>query len=712
MSTDHNDCYLPGQSIGDYTVLEEVGRGGMGVVYLTQHRYLKKRFAVKVMPRQFSESPEFSSLFQHEAQTLGNLKHPNIVEVHNFGIHDGSQYLVMDFIEGKTIQDYLKKCGGSMPPADVLGTVYSVMSGIQHAHSKNIIHRDLKPENLLLDADGTVKISDFGLAQLMDAEIDAGSEARNVSSVEGYADTLKNDQFTGGTEGYMAPEVAAGGCGDKRADYYAVGIIAYYLLTGARPQGDFKPASTLVKGLDKRWDTLIKRCLEFDPNKRYQTPEEIINDLNQLSQKSQKSFIPAAIVTVLLTAIIFTYLSLRHEPFNLKKQTVDTKTTPTVEQTNNSVNPPATDIPPPPETTPVVSDPLQNVPSANSISVPTDSISPVATATPITLIKDNPLPSDTSVPTEPQPNPTRIRPLANTGFEGSLEGWNSDGPGEVSVVKSPEKAIEGNFSARIMNLQTFGETSLYYTFEAQRKDRIRASVWSKLHPAKTDTSAVMLQLRGIGKNEKILAYVNKELTKRGEWSFLSHDLEIPDLPEWSELEHIQLRLIFKSEKPIPSADFSSTAFTWFDDVFLEVIKPDDKDYNETFAFENESPKKHFKKNPAIENDLKISPPASISQPKPAKPPASPLNNELVEKGMAEFILTVKNAEGIELKPENYTLRINDKPLSPISGTKIYRFPANKDIGFMIEADGHDPHIIPRVYISAGKQAQATYQLIR
>lgn len=296
-------CAQPGDKFGDYTIIRELGRGGMGVVYLAQHEYLKKRFAIKVLPEEYSESPEFVAIFQQEAQTLGTLKHPNIVEVHNFGVLDNAYYLVMDFIDGQTIEDYLAASGGKMQPEEVQATLLSVMSGITHAHGKGIIHRDLKPENFLVDSEGTVKISDFGLAQLMTSEIADEEPDRNTKNTFMHLaeDQAMAGQFTGGTEGYMAPEVEDGGMGDKRADYYAIGVIAYYLLTGKEPGKRIEKVSKTVKGIDPRWDKMIDKCLQEDPDDRYQDALDLLVEIERIKPKSRPHWhwISASAVTIL-----------------------------------------------------------------------------------------------------------------------------------------------------------------------------------------------------------------------------------------------------------------------------------------------------------------------------------------------------------------------------------------------------------------------------
>lgn len=277
------ELFEAGSFIGDYEVVQKLGEGAMGVVYLTQHHYLKKLFAVKVLSRKFSQRPEFAQVFLNEARTLGNLKHPNLVEVFNFGVHEELQYLVMEYVNSGNVERYRVDRGGKLSAEEVQATLESVLLGLEHAHGYGVIHRDLKPENLMLSEDGVVKISDFGLAYLCESDMSETERLERRFSEDTWLiiaeEQSKVGVFTGGTQGYMAPEVAKGEAGDKRADFYAIGAIAYVLLTGGLPAQERVPVSEVVEGLDPRWDGFIDRCLEPDPEARYQDARELLEDL-------------------------------------------------------------------------------------------------------------------------------------------------------------------------------------------------------------------------------------------------------------------------------------------------------------------------------------------------------------------------------------------------------------------------------------------------
>lgn len=289
-----------GDRIGDYEILSKLGQGGMGVVYLAQHSFLKKRFAIKILSADLAILPEFVQIFQREAQTLAALRHPNIVEIHHFGNHEGHYYFVMEFLNGGTLEDYRIRRKGTLPPKETLNAVFAITSGLRYAHAKGIIHRDLKPENFLLDHNGTLKISDFGLARLAQNPLAASSrlirEAPSHLRSQTYAylaaNAANSPEVGGGTEGYVAPEVTAGKPSDARADIFALGVVAWKLLTGSEPQPFINP-SQVIPGLNPRWDRIINRCLRPNPADRYQSVEELEADLRALANQSTRSRFPS-----------------------------------------------------------------------------------------------------------------------------------------------------------------------------------------------------------------------------------------------------------------------------------------------------------------------------------------------------------------------------------------------------------------------------------
>lgn len=281
-----DDAFPPGTRIGNYEVLSKLGKGGMGAVYLVRQTYLNKRFALKVLNADLAALPEFVQIFRREAQMLAALRHPNIVQVHDFGEWEGRSYFVMDYIDGGTVEDRVRIAGGRIKPVEVLELLRGLVSGLAHAHAMGIIHRDLKPENFLLDSDGHARITDFGLAQLGHRHESPGPAPRHKRGdtyIRFTRDAKDGPELTGGTEGYMAPEVRAGGKADARADIYAMGVITHRLLTGMMPVGAEFDLAKHIPGIDPRWNKLLARSLTEKAGTRYANGAEMLADLEKIA---------------------------------------------------------------------------------------------------------------------------------------------------------------------------------------------------------------------------------------------------------------------------------------------------------------------------------------------------------------------------------------------------------------------------------------------
>jgi putative two-component system response regulator len=220
-----------GVNVGSYTLMERIGRGGMATVYRAYHRALDRYVAVKVLPEFFAEDPIYCERFQHEARSVARLRHPNILEVFDFGSDDGVAYIVMELVEGGTLADRL---GAPMPLEDVLALLHPIGAALDYAHSMGVLHRDLKPSNILLRKEGTPVLADFGLAKM------AGS--------------LQKLTATGtvmGTPEYMSPEQA----GDERvgpaSDRYSLAVMAYEMFTGHVPFQSEVTAAVLVSHITR-----------------------------------------------------------------------------------------------------------------------------------------------------------------------------------------------------------------------------------------------------------------------------------------------------------------------------------------------------------------------------------------------------------------------------------------------------------------------------
>ena len=258
-------------------VLECLGHGGMGVVYKARQPRLNRFVALKILVREKEKDPRFAERFTREAQALARLNHPNIVTVYDFGETNGLYYLLMEFVDGMNLRQLLQS--RKLAPEEALVIVPSICEALQYAHQLGIVHRDIKPENILLDKQGRVKIADYGIAKLLDAD--------------GRVQSLTGEQGVVGTPHYMAPEqVEKPSVVDHRADIFSLGVVFYEMLTGELPLGKFAPPSRVVK-MDVRLDEVVLHALEKEPSLRYQQASQVRTDVETIarteagSEKSQ-----------------------------------------------------------------------------------------------------------------------------------------------------------------------------------------------------------------------------------------------------------------------------------------------------------------------------------------------------------------------------------------------------------------------------------------
>jgi len=285
-----------GSRIGPYELLGLIGAGGMGEVYRARDTRLGRDVAIKVLPGEFAADPERLRRFEREAKATAALSHPNILDVHDVGTHEGVPYLVEELLEGESLRERLAR--GSIPVREAAGIAMQIAHGLAAAHEKHIVHRDLKPENVFLTREGTVKILDFGLAKLVE------------TIPTGEADTLTHAP-TGATEfgrvlgtvAYMAPEQARGMPVDQRADVFAFGVVLYEMTTGERPfRGETatdtlaailkEVAAPLPAGVPPQLAAVIERCLAKDPEQRYQRGSEVLAALEGTRLEGPAPFWP------------------------------------------------------------------------------------------------------------------------------------------------------------------------------------------------------------------------------------------------------------------------------------------------------------------------------------------------------------------------------------------------------------------------------------
>ena len=287
-----------GQTISHYEITEKLGEGGMGVVYKARDSRLKRFVALKVLPPEKVADQERKHRFVQEARSASALNHPNIVTVHDIDQADGIDFIAMEFVEGKTLDELIGRKGLKLNEA--LKYAIQIADALAKAHAAGIVHRDLKPGNVMVTAEGRVKVLDFGLAKL--------TEATSVSQV-GTTQTEQPTTESGlivGTASYMSPEQAEGKKVDARSDIFSFGSVLYEMLTGRRAFRRDSPALTLAAILHleppplpaeipQELERVVARCLRKDPSRRYQHMDDIKIALEELKEESDSAKLSAAV---------------------------------------------------------------------------------------------------------------------------------------------------------------------------------------------------------------------------------------------------------------------------------------------------------------------------------------------------------------------------------------------------------------------------------
>ena len=237
----------PGTRFGPYEIADEIGAGGMGVVYRATDTNLKRDVAIKVLPESLATDAERLARFQREAEILASLNHPNIAQIHGLEKADGTTALVMELVEGPTLADRIEE--GAFPVDEALGIAMQIAQGLEGAHSHGIVHRDLKPANIKLRPDGTVKVLDFGIAKALEPDLlTSAPKSPMLTTPATMAGVIL------GTAAYMSPEQARGKPVDQRADIWAFGCVLYEMLTGQPAFGGEDVPLTLARVLDRDTD--------------------------------------------------------------------------------------------------------------------------------------------------------------------------------------------------------------------------------------------------------------------------------------------------------------------------------------------------------------------------------------------------------------------------------------------------------------------------
>ncbi len=289
---------VPGTKLGPYELELRLGAGGMGEVYRARDTRLDRKVAVKILPAHLSESAEARQRFDREARTISSLSHPNVCQLYDVGSQAGTHFLVMEYLEGETLSDYLRK--GMLPLESILKYGIEICEGLAKAHKHGIIHRDLKPANIFLTHDGHIKLLDFGLAR---------GFAASSGTLSGEANTLATEMnltspgVTLGTIAYMSPEQARGEAIDERSDLFSLGTVLYEIGAGRRAfegatsavifdailNRQPKPATELNPQLPFAFGSLLNRLMAKHASERCQSAREVVESLREMELARQSS---------------------------------------------------------------------------------------------------------------------------------------------------------------------------------------------------------------------------------------------------------------------------------------------------------------------------------------------------------------------------------------------------------------------------------------
>jgi len=271
---------LIGKQIAHYKILALVGEGGMASVYKARNLRLNKIVALKILPQSFvRENPAFADRFIREARSAAQLEHPNVVSVYFVGMEEGHYFIEMQFVDGPTVREIIRS-QGKMDIAEATRIIIEAAKALAAAHEKGIIHRDVKPDNIMLSKDGSVKVADFGLAKLIDAEGEQFAQGRVI-----------------GTPFYMSPEQCQGKTTDARSDIYSLGATYFHMLAGRPPfTGEDKAAiirkhvndplpsiRSLREDVPQEVENIINKMMAKNPDERYQNCAELIEDLQKVA---------------------------------------------------------------------------------------------------------------------------------------------------------------------------------------------------------------------------------------------------------------------------------------------------------------------------------------------------------------------------------------------------------------------------------------------
>ena len=263
--------------LSGYKIIKKIGSGGMGDVYLAEHEKLERKVAIKSLHKNLATDTSFRERFSQEAKTHSKLDHPSIVRLHDYKERKDGLFLIMEYVDGKQLDEHIKKVTGPIPEKELTNLFIQVLDAIGYAHKKGLVHRDIKPSNIMIDKEGRIKVLDFGIAKMQEEEKGLTKTGIQI-----------------GTATYMSPEQVNAKKVDKLSDIYSLGVTLYYMAVGKSPYDDetntfliqtkivsdpFPIASKVYPGVSKKLEKIIKKATQKNKKDRYQSCEDFNNDL-------------------------------------------------------------------------------------------------------------------------------------------------------------------------------------------------------------------------------------------------------------------------------------------------------------------------------------------------------------------------------------------------------------------------------------------------
>jgi len=263
--------------LSGYKIIKKIGSGGMGDVYLAEHEKLEKKVAIKSLHKNLATDNSFRERFSQEAKTHSKLDHPNIVKLLDYKERKDGLFLIMEYVDGKQLDEHIKKVTGPIPEKDLTTLFTQILDAIGYAHKKGLVHRDIKPSNIMIDKEGRIKVLDFGIAKMQEEEKGLTKTGIQI-----------------GTAAYMSPEQVDAKKVDKLSDIYSLGVTLFYMAVGKSPYSDdtnsfriqekimrepFPTASDIYPGVSKKLEAIILKSTQKDKKDRYKSCEEFKKDL-------------------------------------------------------------------------------------------------------------------------------------------------------------------------------------------------------------------------------------------------------------------------------------------------------------------------------------------------------------------------------------------------------------------------------------------------